>query len=72
MSGISSLYFAGGYYTTVNKKSPNIQMVVLNTNLWYSSNKVINVTYDEDPGGQFAFLESVLLRASGENLKVRY
>ena len=54
----------------VDSKKNNLQIVVLNTNLWYSSNKKINTTVDSDPGGQFAFLESILERAVDDDLKV--
>ena len=53
-----------------DRKKKDLQIVVLNTNLWYSSNREINVTYDEDPAGQFAFLQSVLERAVDNDLKV--
>ena len=62
--------FAGGFYTTNYPKTPNLEIFVLNTNIWYSSNKLVNVTYDSDPGGQFAFLRSVLNRAVEDDTKV--
>ena len=64
--------FAGGYYATNNKKNTKLQVVVLNTNLWYSSNKLINNTIEQDPGGQFKFLESILERAVDDQVKVYY
>ena len=61
----------GGYYSAISKKHPNLQIVVLNTNLWHASNKAINGTLEYDPAGQFQFLTNVLERAVADDMKVR-
>jgi len=44
-------------------------MVVLNTNVWYSSNKVVDG--EDDPGSQFEWLRTVLQDSKMKNKKVR-
>ena len=49
----------GGFYSYTFSNSTNIYHVIsLNTNLWYKNNKYVQD--DEDPGHQFAWLETFL------------
>lgn len=44
-------------------------IISLNSNLWYTSNKVVSGT--GDPGNQFAWLRDVLTKSREDNIKVR-
>ena len=52
------LLFLGGYYT-IEQKERKLRLVALNTNLFSGS-----AGPDEDPGGQWSWLESVLAKSS--------
>lgn len=65
------LIFTGGFYTQLFESSNSYQplrIISLNTNLYYSPNKVtVNIT---DPANQFAWLEGILETSSQKNEKV--
>ena len=64
---ISISLISGAYFST-NAPNSNLQIVVLNTNLYYDSN---DLTKDvEDPAGQFVWLEDKLTAAANANQKV--
>ena len=54
----------------INKTNAKLQIIVLNSNIWYTSNKLINNTLDQDPGGQFEYLEKKLEKAEKTKAKV--
>ena len=49
-----------------------IRMVMMNTNIYYTSNDALNLTTDVDPTGQLNWLESVLASAVTNGEKVGY
>ncbi|KAE9548683.1 hypothetical protein FO519_008105 [Halicephalobus sp. NKZ332] len=57
-------FIKAGYY--VYKYSSNVTFLMLNTNLYYRFNTA-NFTDKTDPGGQFAFMETVLSEAERNN-----
>ncbi|NWU64651.1 ASM3B phosphodiesterase, partial [Pterocles burchelli] len=61
-----ALFRAGGFYSE-KLPSPGTRgrMVVLNTNLYYDQNR--ETADEEDPAGQFQWLEETLTNASGAN-----
>ena len=60
--------FSGAYYTRLVSSNPKIHAIVLNNNLYYSSNDVTEG--QEDPGGQLAWLNEQLnlVRTAGEKV----
>lgn len=48
--------FAGGFYS-IEQKSRKLRLVALNTNLWTGDEGT------EDPGGQWAWLETVMAKS---------
>ncbi|XP_076817204.1 acid sphingomyelinase-like phosphodiesterase 3b [Clavelina lepadiformis] len=51
------MFRSNGYYST--EVTPGLCVISLNTNIWYSSNHQIDED-DNDPGGQFQWLENTL------------
>lgn len=62
-----SLCLTGGYYTDLTNYG-KIRLVALNTNLYYSSNKL--VAKISDPAGQLTWLDGVLTKAKINHEKV--
>uniref|UniRef100_T1ITT5 Uncharacterized protein n=1 Tax=Strigamia maritima TaxID=126957 RepID=T1ITT5_STRMM len=61
------LFRNGGYYSV---DLPNkVKMIVLNTVFYYKKNSLINADRDDDPAGQFKWLESVLSQARSQGRK---
>lgn len=61
-------FFTGGYYTV--KTTSGIRILALNTNLYYTSDKVTaGLT---DPADQFSWMENVLASSNASNEKVKY
>ena len=60
--------FTGGFYSSQLSANPSIKLVSLNTNLWYTNNKVVDGT--GDPSDQFAWFEHELFTAERTNSKV--
>ncbi|XP_053403145.1 uncharacterized protein LOC128558269 [Mercenaria mercenaria] len=58
----------GGFYTV--KTSHGIRIVALNTNFYYTPNKLVSP--EGDPAGQFAWLTETLGNANEQNEKVSY
>ena len=57
----------GGYYT-LPIEGTNVDVVVLNTNLYYTSNKEVDGS--GDPAGQFQWLDDLLTAKAQQNRKV--
>ena len=57
----------GGYYT-LPIEGTNLDAIVLNTNLYYTSNNEVDGT--GDPAGQFQWLDDLLTSISDEGRKV--
>lgn len=58
----------GGYYTV--KTTSGIRILALNTNLYYTSDKV--TAGIADPADQFSWMENVLANSHASNEKVHY
>lgn len=58
----------GGFYTTTVRKAPNLRLLALNTNLYYTSNKLTAKV--DDPAGQFKWMRAQLQDAKAAGLKV--
>lgn len=56
----------GAYYTLKTKYG--IRILALNTNLYYTSDKV--TTHMDDPADQFVWMEGILLQARRDHEKV--
>ena len=61
--------FLGAYYTRVIPGKSKLRILMVNTNLYSEDNDVVKGV--EDPGGQFAWMRSVLDNARTEGEKVR-
>ena len=61
------LNFVGGYYT-LSIEGTSLDVVVLNTNLYYTSNSAEDGT--GDPGGQLEWLDGLLTNMSETGRKV--
>lgn len=61
-------FFTGGYYTV--KTTSGIRILALNTNLYYTSDKVTAGLID--PADQFSWMENVLASSNASNEKVKY
>ena len=63
---------AGFYSTKLNLTgmygTPNMRLIAINSNLYNSQNDLTGS--DEDPGGQFAWMEQQLTEARGNQEKV--
>ncbi|RUS80811.1 hypothetical protein EGW08_011432 [Elysia chlorotica] len=58
----------GGFYATSVPNAPNLRLLALNTNLYYTANKL---TADmADPAGQFSWIETQLKEARAAGQKV--
>lgn len=53
---------AGGYYV-IEQARQQLHLVALNTNFYSEMNHITAESEDMDPGGQWAWLESILLKA---------
>ncbi len=60
--------YTGGYYSLPIDAGTSLDAVVLNTNLYYDSNKEVNGT--GDPAGQFAWLDQLLREKAAQDRKV--
>ena len=61
-----ALYVSGGYYTELIK--PGMRLIGLNTNLYFVLNELVRG--NEDPAGQFAWLDQTLTLAKNRVEKV--
>ncbi len=59
---------AGGYYSLPITAATKLDAVVLNTNLYYDSNKEVNGT--GDPAQQFEWLDQLLTEKAAQGRKV--
>ena len=64
-----SLFSSTGGYYTLPIEDTNLDAVVLNTNLYYTSNDLVDGT--GDPAGQFQWLDDLLTAKAQENRKVK-
>lgn len=65
---ISWTFLTGGYYTV--KTTSVIRILALNTNLYYTSDKI--TAGIPDPADQFSWMENVLASSNASNEKVHY
>lgn len=63
-----STFSKGGYYSMPHPTLPNVTVVGLNTPLYYNKNALVT-SDDDDPAGQFAWLDNVLRNAANKNQK---
>lgn len=61
-------YFLDGFYKDNIPGTEQHIIMVLNSNLWYDSNKKVDGT--GDPAGQFQWMESTLQSATDQGVKV--